>query len=476
MTQEKPPGPFVTGFTGDPNTLHIFIVREGDLPASLLTRLPVVDSTISQTRQAPQGALAFGHVTRKPKAILFDRLGVGLGIVTISMMVLGAVALLWTALVPDPQAQIVLIPQVWPVTVVHSIQIGTSASGSLRLLAPVTLTRSLSVATSGTAHIPARQATGTITFYNGAFESQTVIAGTTLRGRDGVVVVTDAVAIIPAARPTTPPTYGATTVPAHALVPGAAGNIAAYDLDQACCATSVLAENLAPFTGGQDVQTYRVVAQADIDAALRQLAPEVQEAVKAQLRAALHAGEQLAPLPCQQGWTSSTKAGQAASQVRVTFTTRCQGVVYQAAAIQSKASTWLLQQGLRQTGMAMRVVGELRVHLSSVALTQNEPILTFVASATLMPDWKPGDLQHLAASVAGKTPASATSWLSAQPGVREARVIVSGGTTLPDDPARIHILIESPMLTPVPEFAGSPHHNRFGLCLARGWFCCSGKE
>jgi hypothetical protein len=263
MTQEKPPGSFVTGLTGDPDTLHIFVVREADLHASLLARLSVVDSTLSQT-QAPPGSSAFGRATGRPKANLFDHLGLGLGILTISMMVLGAVALLWTALVPDSQAQIVLVPHVWTVTVTHSIQSGTNAPGLPRLLAPVTLTRSLSVATSGTAHIPARQAMGTITFYNGAFESQTIMAGTTLRGRDGVVVVTDAAAIIPAARPTTPPTYGVTSVSARALVPGAAGNIAAYDLDQACCATSVLAENLSPFTGGQDAQTYHVVAQGDI--------------------------------------------------------------------------------------------------------------------------------------------------------------------------------------------------------------------
>jgi Baseplate J-like protein len=438
--------------TGNPDTLHVFVVREADLADTLSQ---VVDSTLSQT-QAPPGTSAFAQARRKPKAILFDCMGVVLGILTISMMVLGAGALFWTTFVPDSQAQVVLVPQVWTVTVTHSIQSATNAPGLLQLLAPVPLTQSLSVATSGTAHIPARQATGTITFYNGAFESQTIIAGTTLRGRDGVVVVTDAAAIIPAARPTTPPTYGAMSVPAHALVPGAAGNITASDLDQACCATSVLAENLAPFTGGQDAQTYHVVAQADIDTTLRQLTPEVQEAVQARLRAALHAGEQLAPLPCQQHWTSSARAGQAASHVRVTFTIRCQGVVYQSAAIQARASTWLVQQGLRQTGMAVRIVGEVRVSLSSVALTQNEAILTFAASAMLMPDWKSHDLQHLTASVAGKTPADATAWLRRQAGLREAHVIVFGGTALPDDPARIHIVIELPMLTPTPELAGSP--------------------
>jgi hypothetical protein len=194
----------------------------------------------------------------------------------------------------------------------------------------------------------------------------------------------------------------------------------------------------------------------DIDTALRQLAPEVQEIVQARLRAALHAGEQLAPLPCHQGWTSSARAGQAASQVKVMFTMRCQGAVYQSAAMKSRASTWLVQQGLRQTGMAVRVVGEVKVTLSSVALIQNEAILTFTASASLIPNWKPHDLQRLTTSVAGKSPAAATSWLRRQPGVRGVHVTVFGGTVLPDNPRRIHILIKLPILTPTPEPAGLP--------------------
>ena len=54
---------------------------------------------------------------------------------------------------------------------------------------------------SGVAHVPATVAHGTLTFYNAATYPQTIAAGTVLTGADGVQVVTDAAAPIPAGNP-----------------------------------------------------------------------------------------------------------------------------------------------------------------------------------------------------------------------------------------------------------------------------------
>ena len=83
---------------------------------------------------------------------------------------------------------------------------------------------------TGKGHQDAEAARGTITFYNGLFSSQTVEAGTLLTGSDGVAVVTDQVAVIPAARASTPPTYGQVTVPARAALVGPQGNIRVRDI------------------------------------------------------------------------------------------------------------------------------------------------------------------------------------------------------------------------------------------------------
>jgi len=92
-----------------------------------------------------------------------------------------------------------------------------------------------------------------------------VAAGTSLSGSDGVEVVTDRVAVIPAGIATTPPLYGQVTVPAHAFLAGPQGNIRARDINRACCLASVLAQNTVAFNGGQNERDYPIVARADID-------------------------------------------------------------------------------------------------------------------------------------------------------------------------------------------------------------------
>lgn len=141
-----------------------------------------------------------------------------------------------------PSATVTIIPVEQHISTSATIQVQG------RALTPLTLSESQTVAATGHKHQNATQAQGTITFYNGLFTSQTIAAGTVLTGADGMQVVTDQPAVIPAG---TPPIYGHVTVSAHALNPGSQGNIASYDINQACCLTSVLAKNTQAFTGGE---------------------------------------------------------------------------------------------------------------------------------------------------------------------------------------------------------------------------------
>src|SRR3989440_3035038 len=135
-----------------------------------------------------------------------------------------------------------------------------------RVLPLLTLSKTQTVNATGKRHQDATAALGTVTFYNGLFTSQEVPAGTLLTGADGVQIVTDQAALIPPVTPTTPPTDGNATVQAHAVNPGAGGNIAVRDINASCCGTSVIAQNTVPFQGGQDERDYTVVTQRDVNA------------------------------------------------------------------------------------------------------------------------------------------------------------------------------------------------------------------
>lgn len=85
-----------------------------------------------------------------------------------------------------------------------------------------------------------------------------------LKGRDGVSVITEQEATVPPAAQTTPPTYGQTSVAAHALVAGTVGNITVGDINEPCCVTSVIAQNPYPFTGGTNAQDYTYLTAQDV--------------------------------------------------------------------------------------------------------------------------------------------------------------------------------------------------------------------
>jgi len=101
---------------------------------------------------------------------------------------------LWYALT-YPMVSVSIVP------VEKSFSLTVPLSVSLRYLAPITLTESLSVNTTGIGHQDARPSSGTLTFYNGEFTPETIAAGTVFTGSDGVQVATDRFMMIPAATP-----------------------------------------------------------------------------------------------------------------------------------------------------------------------------------------------------------------------------------------------------------------------------------
>ncbi|HLH60890.1 MAG TPA: baseplate J/gp47 family protein [Ktedonobacteraceae bacterium] len=154
-------------------------------------------------------------------------------------------------------------------------------------LPSVSKTATATVPATGKGHLNATYAVGTITFYNGAIYTQIIPIDTVLKGADGIVIITDAQAVIPPAAQTTPPTYGQVSIPAHAMVAGASGNIRAGDINTACCATSVIAQNPYNFTGGIDARDFTYLTRQNVNKVLASLAPPLRTQTIALFRSAI---------------------------------------------------------------------------------------------------------------------------------------------------------------------------------------------
>jgi hypothetical protein len=165
---------------------------------------------------------------------------------------------------------------------------------------------------SGIAHVPAEASRGTLTFYNAATYPQTIAAGTVLTGADGVQVLTDAPAPIPAGNP---PLFGVVTVSAHAALAGARGNIAALDIDGLCCMAGVAVKNTVGFSEGQDAQTYTTVRQADIDGLARPLLDTLTQYALTRVQSQLRPQEWMVTLPaCSNAVNTDHPAGSRATE------------------------------------------------------------------------------------------------------------------------------------------------------------------
>ncbi len=187
-----------------------------------------------------------------------------------------------------------------------------------------------------------------MTFYNAAPYTQTVAAGTVLTGNDGVEIVTDAPAVIPAGNP---PIEGEATVPAHATVIGPQGNIASLDLNGLCCMAGVSVKNTTAFHDGQDAYDYPMVTQTDIDQAAGPLVATLTAATQERLQGEMHQTERLAgQVQCQPAVTPDHPVGSDASQVTVSVQVTCHAETYDYGAVLRLVRGELMQDASKTLG------------------------------------------------------------------------------------------------------------------------------
>ena len=298
--------------------------------------------------------------------------------------------------------------------------------------------------TSGVTHVRAVAAGGTLTFYNAATYPQTIAAGTVLTGADGVQVVTDAAAPVPAGNP---PLFGVVTVSAHTLQAGPHGNIAALDIDGLCCAAGVAVKNTAGFSGGQDAQTYATVRQADIDGLARPLIDTLTQDAQAGVRVQLRPSEWMVTLPtCSNAVDTDHPAGSRATRVTVTAAVTCRTEVYDQQTALQLAATSLKQETATTLGANYALVGQVMKTLVGVSVT-NPKLGTLALSIEVggvwVYQWSPKHLEALARQIAGAQKQEALARVLREEGVQTASIYLSGNelTMLPADPSRIMIAV-----------------------------------
>ena len=272
-------------------------------------------------------------------------------------------------IVNPPIATITILPKSQQVTLSGTLQLG-------RLLQPITISQSQTTPATGKGHQSAKAATGCITLYNGQFQSVTIAAGTIITGADGTAIITDQDANIPAGNP---PSYGQVTVSAHAINSGVSGNIPSYDINQACCATSVLVKNTNSFTGGQNERTYTTVTQKDIHSVSTMLKTTLAHSITGALQGQLQQGEALQLIPCTPNVTSDHPIGAEASSVTVTVTQTCSAVAYNSQELQTKATSFLATQAQQKAGAGYSLFGSITVAVKQATVNSTTPPLVFLS-------------------------------------------------------------------------------------------------
>jgi hypothetical protein len=279
-------------------------------------------------------------------------------IIILTICLLCGMGVLALCLLPSPQ---------------HEVSFALTMQGYS--LAPVTKTLHVSVPATGIVHVSATTATGTITFYNGEIYPQIIPIGTMVKSVTSIAVVTDEQATIPAAIQTTPPTYGHVTVAAHALLPGASGNIGAREINEACCVTAVLAQNPFAFTGGKGAQSYTSVTTHDVDNAAFPLLTTLEAQTPH-----LFPSPALSP-QCDPIITATPTIGQRAAKVRVSVTIICTAISYHSQSVRNAIQAYSSHFGQGTLS---------NIGYQVIAVGKNNRITFFVTAI-----WKPFVARHL---------------------------------------------------------------------------------
>jgi hypothetical protein len=430
--------------------MHVYPLASGEpaTPPSIEGRLAEVSP---DHQDAPEGGsqneqdtAPLAPSTARRKGRLHLTTWICLTVWTLVALAIGV----WYGLVPlfMPTATVTIVPVSKAITATGSLTVVTGPANAAqheipgRLLSTITMSQAERIPTTGVGHQDAQAAHGTITFSNAAPSVQMVSAGTLLVGADGVQVVTDSEAVIPAGNLTTG-RYGQVTVSAHAVLAGPAGNIAAHDIYGQCCRLNVFAANSA-FTGGQDARTYPEVTAHDISTVASSLEKSLTRSMQAAFQPQVRSDETLiTPLPCTPLVSPDHQAGTEATEVQVTVSLICTGEVYRTSAYEAKVAQLVTHAAL-PLGAGYAPTSTIQVSVTAVTYRPHGAVsLVVKAAGTWTYQVDQAERTEMLQRIAGKSKAQATSLLLAMPGVQSAAIEEERGDQLPADPSRIQVMI-----------------------------------
>jgi hypothetical protein len=324
---------------------------------------------------------------------------------------------------------------------------GTPGQGEIqvRTLQARTSTEHATVPATGSGHQDAQPGRGQVTFYNLATYEISIPAGVLLTGRDGIQVMTDDPAQVPAGNP---PTLGAYTVHAHTVRLGPTGNIAAGDIDVLCCANGIVAKNQQPFSGGQEARSYTAVVQQDIDSASAPLITTLTRQAQADLQAQARPGERLTQARCSPHVLADPAVGQESTQSTVTVWVSCNSAAYNQQQIDSLAATLLQQQVSAALGTHYALSGRIATGDAQLPLSNAQGILSLLVPAQGLWVYQLDQqaLHDALKQLVGKPQRTAQAQISSLPGVLQVTIQIAGGDghTLPTAFDQITVIVVTP--------------------------------
>ncbi len=341
---------------------------------------------------------------------------------------------LWT-----PSATVTIVAASQQISTTSTLQVVTNGTADPiknqvpgRILPAITMSEQKTVPTTGTTRQAAQAAHGFITFYNAAPYVQTVNAGTMIAGADGIQVLTDQDAIIPAALM---PTEGQTAILGYAAITGPQGNIRRGDLYGACCRLNVFVTNGA-FHGGQNARTYQSVTQQDIKSVVSNMKTSLEQSVQAALQTQIQATETLlTPLSCTSNVTLDHQPGEEATQVRVTINETCTGMTYNTQAVTTLTTQKATQDAEKRLGRGYTTTG--------VRITQAHPTnhgLEITGVSLWAYPFTQEQQSSVKAMIAGMSKDRATATVLRMAGVQSVSITFKNATTVPSDAQQIHVL------------------------------------
>src|SRR6266487_4579099 len=239
-----------------------------------------------------------------------------------------------------------------------------------------------------------------------------------------------------------PPSYGQVSVSAHTVAAGASGNIAAYDINQPCCAAAVRAENVNTFSGGQDERNFQTVAKADIDNAASPLKTALSASINGAFHGQLTPGEKLIPLPCSPAVSPDHHIGEAATTVTVTVSQTCRAVAYDTASLQNSATAMLITEGKKAAGAHYRLIGTVQVtviHAGFTGQARGRASLSVHIAGVWGYQFTQTELRRIAHQIAGKPQEAARNILLHVPGIQSATIAgIDETTNIPRNTDLIH--------------------------------------